>query len=170
MSKCLTDFILLARLDEATLTVDGAEGEWDLKVRIPSWASDGATVSVNDENAATGEPGTYVTVSRTWVSGDTVKVRLPMHLRVIPANDDPNVAALAFGPVVLSGNYGETTLKTNPTLDLGSVKRRDDGSGGLAFTGTADGKAVELGPFYDAHGHNYVVYWQKSGDLPSASH
>ena len=123
-------------------------------------------MSVNGEEPEVGKPGTYSTVSRTWKSGDTVTVRLPMRLRLIPANDDPNVAALAFGPVVLSGNYGDTTLTANPALDLGSVTQRAGGSGGLAFTATADGKAVDLDPFYNAHGHNYVVYWRTSGELP----
>lgn len=136
-------------------------------MRVPSWASDGATVLVNGEDATTGEPGTYITVSRTWVSGDIVIVRLPMHLRLIAANDDPGVAALAFGPVIISGNYGETTLTANPMLDLESIRRYAGRPGGLAFTGTADGKAVDLEPFYEAHGHNYVVYWQTSGELPT---
>ncbi|NED02347.1 hypothetical protein G3I55_11855, partial [Streptomyces sp. SID6648] len=33
----------------------------------------------------------------------------------------------------------------------------------LAFTATADGAAVDLGPFHDAHGHNYTVYWNTGG-------
>ena len=123
-------------------------------------------MSVNGEEPEVGKPGTYSTVSRTWTSGDTVTVRLPMRLRLIPANDDPSVAALAFGPVILSGNYGNTALTANPTLDLGSVTRRVGGPDGLAFTATANGEAVDLGPFYDAHGHNYVVYWRTSGELP----
>jgi hypothetical protein len=41
------------------------------------------------------------------------------------------------------------------------------GTLGLSFTGTANGKSVNIGPFYDAQGFNYVVYWATSGSLPS---
>ncbi|KAF1957040.1 DUF1680-domain-containing protein [Byssothecium circinans] len=150
--------------DTTTLTVNGA-GNWAMKIRTPSWTS-GATIAVNGATQSiTTTPGTYATLSRTWASGDKVTIKLPMKLRLIPANDNQNVAALAFGPTVLSGNYGSTTLSANPKLDLGSVKRT--GTSGLAFTGTADGKTVNIGPFYDAQGHNYAVYWAVSGTLPS---
>ncbi|WP_188195752.1 hypothetical protein [Nonomuraea sp. SYSU D8015] len=33
----------------------------------------------------------------------------------------------------------------------------------LAFTATANGASVRLGPFYDAHDHNNVVYWNTGG-------
>lgn len=157
-AKCCTNN---SASDTITLTVTGS-GTWDLKIRIPSWTTD-ATIAVNDEEASEGTPGTYSTISRTWQSGDTVTVRLPMGLRLIAANDDSKVAVVAFGPVVLSGNYGDTTLSANPSLDLGSVKRTSDSA--LEFTGTADGATVSLSPFYDAHGYNYAVYWQISGNL-----
>ncbi|CCF41095.1 secreted protein [Colletotrichum higginsianum] len=98
----------------------------------------------------------------SWASGGA---QLPMKLHVIPANDDPNVAALAFGPVILSGNYGSETLSTTPALNLTTVRRTGDS--GLAFTATAGGKTVNLGPFYEAHGFNYNVYWSIGGKLPA---
>ncbi|MEJ2855508.1 MULTISPECIES: beta-L-arabinofuranosidase domain-containing protein [unclassified Saccharothrix] len=144
--------------DTSTLTVTGdAAGSWTMRLRIPSWTS-GATISVNGaaQNVAT-TPGTYASLTRTWASGDTVTVRLPMRVVVQPANDNANVAAVTYGPVVLSGNYGDTVFSTLPALDATSVTRTSSTS--LAFTATADGAAVNLGPFYDAHGHNYTVYW-----------
>lgn len=149
-------------LDTITLTVSGS-GTWDLKIRIPSWASN-ATIAINDEQSSAGTPGTYNTTSRTWQSGDTVTIQLQRNLRLIATNDDPNVAAVAFGPVVLSGNYGDSALSANPSLELGSIQRTSDSA--LDFTGTADGETVNLTPFYDAHGYNYVVYWATVGELP----
>ncbi len=43
-----------------------------------------------------------------------------------------------------------------------SIERTSTSS--LAFTATADGADVNLGPFFDAHGHNYTVYWNASGE------
>jgi DUF1680 family protein len=143
--------------DSTKLVVTG-EGNWAMKIRIPAWTS-GATVSINgkQEQGVEVKPGTYSTISRSWKSGDTVTVTLPMKLRTLPANDNPKIAALAYGPVVLSGNYGSQTLGSVPSLALNSVQRVSNSS--LDFTAKAGGKEVDLGAFYDAHGFNYNVYW-----------
>ncbi|KOV59687.1 hypothetical protein ADL01_35255 [Streptomyces sp. NRRL WC-3618] len=144
--------------DTTTLQVTGnVTGTWAMRVRIPGWTA-GATVSVNGvaQNIAT-TPGSYATLSRSWTSGDTVTVRLPMRTVVRAANDNANVAAITYGPVVLSGNYGDTALSSLPALDTSSITRTSNSS--LAFTATAGGSTVNLGPFHDAHGHNYTVYW-----------
>ncbi|KAF2643576.1 DUF1680-domain-containing protein [Massarina eburnea CBS 473.64] len=163
-SVTITQSTTFPASDTTTLTVNGA-GDWAMKIRIPSWTS-GATIAVNGATQSiTTTPGTYASLSRTWTAGDKVVITLPMKLRVIAANDNNSIAALAFGPTVLNGNYGTTTLSANPKLDLSSVKRV--GTTGLSFTGTADGKTVNIGPFYDAQGFNYAVYWAVSGSLPS---
>ncbi|KAI0458598.1 hypothetical protein F5B21DRAFT_511817 [Xylaria acuta] len=152
--------------DTTTLTILGS-GAWAMKIRIPSWTS-GATISVNgQQQSITTTPGSYATISRTWTSGDTVTVKLPMGLRLIAANDNKNLAAVAYGPTVLSGNYGSSTLNNAPTLTLSSLKRKS--SSNLDFTGTANGATVTLNPFYDAQGYNYVVYWSVSGSLPTTA-
>ncbi|KAI5920599.1 secreted protein [Camillea tinctor] len=153
--------------DTTTLTIGGS-GAWDLKIRIPGWVAGGASIAVNGAEAtpADAAPGRYATVSRTWAPGDTVTVTLPMGLRVVPANDNQTLAAVAYGPTVLAGNYGDVAVgSAAPVLDLGSLKQKSGGS--LEFSGaTADGQAVDLGPFYDAQGFNYVVYWAVQGELP----
>ncbi|MDT0268640.1 glycoside hydrolase family 127 protein [Streptomyces sp. DSM 44915] len=148
--------------DTTTLTVTGdAGGSWALRVRVPGWTS-GATISVNGaEQDVDTTPGGYATLTRSWASGDTVTVRLPMRAVPEPANDDPGVVALVYGPVILSGDYGDRTLDALPRLDPSSLTRT--GADTLAFTATADGATVPLGPFHDAHGHNYTVYWRISG-------
>jgi uncharacterized protein len=148
--------------DTSTITLTGS-GTFALKIRIPSWTS-GATVTVNGAQQSYAS-GSYATISRSWASGDKIVVRFPMSLRLKTAPDNTALAALAYGPVVLAGNYGSTTLSAAPTLQLGTVKRTSTTS--LAFTGTANGQTVNIGPFYDAQGFNYVVYWAYSGSLPA---
>jgi DUF1680 family protein len=148
--------------DTTTLTVTGnVAGSWTMRVRIPSWTS-GATVSVNGvgQNIAT-TPGTYASLTRSWTSGDTVTVRLPMRVVMVPANDNPGVAAITYGPAVLAGNYGNSSLSALPALNAGSITRTSTSS--LAFTATANGTTVNLGAFHDAHGYNYTVYWNTGG-------
>ncbi|MEO3811980.1 beta-L-arabinofuranosidase domain-containing protein [Sphaerisporangium sp. B11E5] len=148
--------------DTTTLQVTGnAGGSWSMRVRIPSWAA-GATIGVNgvQQDVATA-PGTYATLTRTWVSGDTVTVRLPMQPVTRPANDNAGIAAITYGPVVLAGNYGNTTLNAPPVLNPATVTRTSGTA--LTFTATAGGSAVNLIPFHDAHGVNYNVYWNIGG-------
>ncbi|TDE56279.1 hypothetical protein E1295_10960 [Nonomuraea mesophila] len=148
--------------DTTSLRVTGdVSGSWTMRIRIPAWTRD-ATISVNDvrQDIAT-TPGTYAGLTRSWTPGDTVTVRLPMRIIMAPANDNPDVQAVTYGPVVLSGDYGSTGLSSAPALTVSSIARTSTSS--LAFTATADGAAVRLGPFHDAHGHNYVVYWDTGG-------
>ncbi|MEV4511020.1 beta-L-arabinofuranosidase domain-containing protein [Dactylosporangium sp. NPDC049525] len=148
--------------DTTTLQVTGSvSGSWSMRIRIPAWAT-GATVSVNGtaQSIAT-TPGTYATLTRSWTSGDTVTVRLPMQVAVRAANDNANVVAVTYGPVVLAGNYGNTALSALPALTTSSVTRT--GTTSLAFTATANGATVALNPFQDAHGYNYTVYWSANG-------
>ncbi|KAI1042368.1 hypothetical protein LB505_014491 [Fusarium chuoi] len=149
--------------DTSTFKITGDTSEWTLAVRIPSWTTK-ASIKVNGQasNVAI-ESGKYATIKRQWKSGDTVTVQLPMSLHTVAANDDQTLGAIAFGPVILAGNYGQSTLNGNPTIDLASIKRKSNA--GLTFDATSGGKAVELGPFYDAQGFNYAVYWKLSGKL-----
>ena len=137
--------------DTSTLTLTGTmSGSWSIRVRIPSWTS-GATIAVNGttQNVAV-TPGSYATITRTWASGDTVTVRLPMRVVLRPANDNPGLQAITYGPAVLAGNYGSATLSAPPALNAATVTRT---------SATANGATVGLVPFYDAHGFNYTVYW-----------
>ncbi|MFC4531842.1 beta-L-arabinofuranosidase domain-containing protein [Sphaerisporangium dianthi] len=154
--------------DTTNLQVTGSvDGSWTMRIRIPAWTS-GATISVNGtQESVDTTPGTYATLTRSWTSGDTVTVRLPMRVVMKAANDNANVAAVTYGPLVLSGNYGNTSLSALPTLTTSSVTRTSTTA--LTFTATANNATVNLIPFYDAHGHNYTVYWNTSGGGGGAS-
>ncbi|KAL5121523.1 hypothetical protein ACEQ8H_000595 [Pleosporales sp. CAS-2024a] len=148
--------------DTSTITVSGSsKNPWAMKIRIPAWTS-GASITINGQASGIPvTPGSYATISRAWTSGDAVTITLPMKLTTVAANDDQTVAAVAFGPVILSGNYGQQSLSAMPSLALNTVRRTS--ASRLEFTGTASGQAVTLGPFYDAQNVNYNVYWTVSG-------
>ncbi|GAA2259522.1 hypothetical protein GCM10010145_33020 [Streptomyces ruber] len=104
-----TDF---PREQGTTLTVETAGGRtasFALRLRVPSWATDGFRVTVNGRRAGgTPVPGSYLTVSRTWRAGDEVRVDAPFRLRVEKAPDDPSLQALFYGPVNLVGRDART--------------------------------------------------------------
>ncbi|GHJ40069.1 glycoside hydrolase family 127 protein [Streptomyces sp. TS71-3] len=143
--------------DEAgtTLTVVSGSATHPLSVRIPSWAS-GAQATLNGRPLPAPAPGSRLTVDRAWRAGDTVKVSLPMRTTIEPTPDNSRVAAVLRGPVVLAGGYGSTRPTRMPTLDTGSIRET---STPLAFTATADGKAVTLDPIARTHHQYYTVYW-----------
>ncbi|WP_431905770.1 beta-L-arabinofuranosidase domain-containing protein [Micromonospora carbonacea] len=155
--------------DTTTLTLSGTmSGSWSIRVRIPAWTT-GATIAVNGTTQSVDTtPGGYATVTRTWAAGDTITVRLPMRVVLSPANDNAAVAAVTYGPMVLAGNYGNTTLNALPSLNATSVTRTSTSS--LAFTASANGATVNLAPFQDAHGYNYTVYWSVSGGTGTTTH
>ncbi|MGE5276348.1 MAG: glycoside hydrolase family 127 protein, partial [Acidobacteriota bacterium] len=78
-----------------------------LRLRVPWWATRGGTVKLNGAALpAFASPSSYLTLARTWKTGDRVELTLPMSLSVAPTPDDPNVEAVMYGPLVLAGRLG----------------------------------------------------------------
>jgi DUF1680 family protein len=78
--------------------------EFALHFRIPAWA-EGSIVLVNGKTwAAPPVPGNFVSIPRTWKSGDRIELHFPMKMRFEPIDSNhPNIAALLYGPLVLFG-------------------------------------------------------------------
>lgn len=74
-----------------------------LHIRIPDWAT-GTTVSVNGEPVDEVAAGAYLEIRRSWSSGDTISVDLPMAPTLMAAHpkaeEARNQVALMRGPVV----------------------------------------------------------------------
>ncbi len=74
----------------------------ELRLRVPSWA-DGASVEVDGVREAV-EPGSFVAIRRTWSAGTSVRLRLPMDIRLVASH--PRVqantgrVAIARGPLI----------------------------------------------------------------------
>ena len=148
--------------DTTTLTLAGTmSGAWSIRVRIPAWTRNPVITVNGTAQTVTAAPGSYATITRTWAAGDTLTVTLPMRVIMRAANDNAGVQAITYGPAVLCGNYGSTALSSPPALTVSSIARTSTSS--LAFTATANGATVPIGPFHDAHGFNYTVYWNTGG-------
>ncbi|MGA9407006.1 MAG: beta-L-arabinofuranosidase domain-containing protein [Bacteroidota bacterium] len=160
-------------------------GEITLYIRYPSWATSGATVAINGDSAKISQkPGSYIVLSRIWRSGDKIDITYPMSLHLVATNDDPNTAAVLYGPIVLAGDmgtegmeapapfaYNQLDYKDNPvpddivtTLNVNSRKIDDwlvsINGNPLAFktVGVAS-KEITLIPFYQIDKQRYVLYW-----------
>ena len=157
-----------------------------LRIRVPYWAQDGSA-SLNgrvlDGFAA---PGGYFVVDRTWRDGDSVAIKLPMSLHLHPMPDDPTLAAVMYGPLVLVGRLGTDGLtpdvlraeptkprtvpeykdKPGPALELRtqgaapSAWIRRASERGLEFRTAGLTRDVTLVPFHTIFDERYAVYWR----------
>ncbi len=77
--------------------------EFALRLRVPDWC-EVAKVAVNNEEPKQVSCG-YLELRRRWVNGDTVRLELPMKLRiVIGTHTNEGKLALMYGPLVLAAD------------------------------------------------------------------
>jgi len=154
-----------------------------LRLRIPAWA-DGASVKVNGRALeSSASPGSYVTISRTWKTGDRVELELPMRLTVESMPDDRGLQAFLYGPLVLAGDLGTQGLTPQVIVGPNSPRIRTVGqieiptfkAAGkdpsswikpagqpLTFRTTGQAKDVTLSPINSIFDKRYSVYFQVS--------
>ena len=74
--------------------------QFTMRLRIPAWCED-ATLSVNGNPVDIASEKGFVSIQRTWVPGDSIRLNLPMPVRRIDAN--PNVESQAGRLAVMRG-------------------------------------------------------------------
>jgi len=158
----------------------------NINIRYPSWATEGASVKVNGKEMKVKQlPDTYISIKRKWKKGDVIEVDYLMHLHTIAANNDPHIAALAFGPIVLAGEMGTGNFKgrepySDPTkhndyytynyhvpddidttlrLDTTHIDKYIQPVKGQPLTFKSIKEGITLRPLYDINRERYVVYW-----------
>lgn len=86
----------------SSITVRG-NGRLSVALRVPTWVRKGYTVSVNGQaQKLAAAPGRYVTITRTWKSGDTIDIAMPMSFRAERTIDDASVQSIFYGPTLLT--------------------------------------------------------------------
>lgn len=98
--------------DTIRLTINcRKQASFTLNLRYPAWAGS-FTCSVNGKTVEyAAVPGSYVNIKRKWKDGDSVEVKMPMNLRLVSMPDNPNRAAVCYGPLVLAGMLGSDGIK-----------------------------------------------------------
>jgi len=141
--------------DTTRIVLEGG-GRFDIRVRVPGWATAGFSVKINGrERALQAVPGTYLSLGGNWRDKDAIEIRMPFRFRLEPIMDQPNVACLFYGPVLLAAEEsGPRTDWRAVTLDAGDIARSIQGDpGALRFS--VDGAAFK--PFFETYGR-YSVY------------
>jgi hypothetical protein len=126
----------------------------------------------------------YLQIQRTWKTGDRVEVELPMTLRQEAVPGSPELASIAYGPLVLVACMGRDGLSQDmidagqgpdmgrlpalpiPTLLAGAqaaglpgwLKKSQDEP--LLFQSVGQSKDLALKPLYRVIDERFSVYWQ----------
>lgn len=146
-----TDF---PKQDFTKLTIKG-NGKFDVKVRVPHWATKGFFVKINGkEEKVKAQPGSYLTLNRKWKDGDTIELRMPFEFHLEPVMDQQNIASLFYGPILLAAQETEPRKDWRKvTLDVKDISKTIQGNPKkLEFT--IDG--VSYKPFYETYGRHSV--------------
>jgi len=149
-----------------------------INLRIPYWAQ-GGSVRINGTTLpAFSSPSSYLTLNRTWKTGDKIELSLPMGLHLDPMPDDATIQAMMYGPLVLAGRfeavgkdlqYGDYEPKNNPPIKvpgiLADVNRptawvEPDAKESLTFHAAAPSQPVTMVPLYQIIRERYAVYWK----------
>jgi DUF1680 family protein len=156
-----------------------------LYIRYPSWATLSANITINGKKVKVSQkPGSYIILNNHWKTGDQIDITYPMSLRLIATNDNPNLAAIAYGPVVLAGDMGtEGILSPAPfaynQLDYKNDRVPDDIVSTLQVKGRkledwlvpvagkplvfktvgVSSREIQLIPYDEINQQRYVIYW-----------
>jgi len=143
------------------LTIQTSDGpvSFGLKIRIPWWVRKGVETKVNREKTV-GDfvPGTFCELKRAWKNGDIVEVHMPMSLYAEPINDDPNLVAVMYGPLVMAGLTSHEVEFKGDKVDLeGWIESASEGP--LVFQTKGQTTNVKFIPLYKVVSENYGVYF-----------
>ncbi|MFI7061256.1 beta-L-arabinofuranosidase domain-containing protein [Kribbella sp. NPDC050124] len=127
-----------------TLTIEGS-AHFTLKLRVPLWTN----MRVNGEQQEM--TSRYLSITRHWRSGDTLRVELPFELRTEPALDDPSLQSVFYGPINLVALDNRQEF-----LELGALSPVP----GKPLHFEADG--IEFAPFFEGTTHAFHAYLRAS--------
>ncbi|TRO87574.1 glycoside hydrolase family 127 protein [Glycocaulis profundi] len=151
------------------ITVEEAgEADFAIALRAPGWC-EAPALRINGEEAdASPDANGYLTVRRSWSSGDVIELDLPMALRLEPTPDDDGVVALLHGPTVLAADLGpagdEPWDGQAPALVSDDALAGITPSGGpnrFSARGVIEPGDLEFAPFHALPDRRTAVYFRR---------
>lgn len=140
--------------DNTRLTIKG-NGQFDINVRVPGWATKGFFVKINGkEQALPAKPGSYLKISRKWKDGDVMELKMPFQFHLDPVMDQQNIASLFYGPILLAAQEPEARKEWRKvTLDAEDIGKSIKGDPQQLQFIIDD---VVFKPFYETYGRHSV--------------
>ena len=151
-----------------------------VNLRIPYWVRGGSVKINGTALPAFASPSSYLSLNRTWKSGDKIELNLPMDLHIDAMPDNETIQAAMYGPLVLAGrfdavpnemSYGDPGPKagaeqkvpdivadsSNPTAWIEPDARQP-----LTFHAVGQSQPISMVPLYQVMHNRYAVYWKVS--------
>jgi hypothetical protein len=156
--------------EHSRLTLHGSPGELEIKIRHPAWAQKGFAIRVNGQAVESGNPVSYVSLTRTWQDGDQIEIQMPFALDLEGFAAKPERTAILDGPLVLAAlidlkkpNPGIVSERAGWLDQLQPVDHQTATFTGDIFQVPGEEKAetLKLEPFYKVYQKNYEVYWDQ---------
>ncbi|MEN6384307.1 MAG: beta-L-arabinofuranosidase domain-containing protein, partial [Phycisphaerales bacterium] len=163
-----------------TIHVDSPT-QFSLKIRIPYWATQGATWKINGKEESRAQPSAssyYLNIERKWNNGDVVELSFPMSLHSEPLKYAANIRAFLYGPIVLVGMVQRDQFANRdpnvPIDPCGSplndwylladanhpelwLEKEKDRS--LTFKTYGINRSLTFKPLYEVEKEPYGIYW-----------
>lgn len=178
--------------DKVKFTIAAApNAELKLCFRVPTWLAAGQKpgVTINGCPCTAEIINGYLTVTKSWQTGDVIELHLPIEVRASRLPDNPNTVAFSYGPVVLCATLGTEKMivvrhwaSVKPTLPDGVMIKDyivvQDGSidewvaniksnlvrvpGKLEFElkGTDEDGKLKFVPYYKVYQERYGIYFR----------
>jgi DUF1680 family protein len=138
-----------------------------IRIRVPSWAASKMNISVNGKKVATGAPGAYVTLNRTWNNDDEISFTLPMSFRLTKyagVTEDfqgKETYALEYGPLLMGLAAAEVPngiLNLPFTADELKAKLKPVADKPLHFRIEGADGSLEYLPYYEIQEESFTCY------------
>ena len=157
--------------EDVTLAVSNIAKPTELAIsmRIPYWCEQ-PSLKINGKSTKHVRDGGYITIRCKWKTGDRVTLTLPMKPRIEPTNDDPNVIALMYGPMVLAADLGDAKEKFDgvaPALvgsNLLASMKPESQFATFKTSGIGRPSDLSIKPFYSQWERRTAVYFKKFTD------
>ncbi|GJJ04683.1 hypothetical protein RugamoR64_52210 [Duganella rhizosphaerae] len=139
--------------------------EFALALRIPSWAG-ACKVLVNGKPQTASKHKGYLLLRRRWRAGDSVRLSLPLDLRLESTPGNERVVALLRGPMVLAADLGAADKPFSglaPALVganiLASFAPADQGKSVYRSVGSGRPGDMKFAPFFSQYERRAAVYF-----------
>ncbi|HEY8998353.1 MAG TPA: beta-L-arabinofuranosidase domain-containing protein [Edaphobacter sp.] len=143
--------------NETTLIVTTDRSErFSIQLRIPSWAGQQTRVQINGRHADLHPvAGSWLTIDRTWKSGDHIEVTFDMPLRLAPLDEQhPNLVALMYGPTALFAIHPISGTMSRSSL----LAARRASSSSVDWQVATDSGPIIMRPFSAITTERYRLY------------
>jgi hypothetical protein len=148
----------------AMTITSSSKKDMNLRIRIPSWLSGNVSININGKPAASGKPGTYVSLNRKWSNNDKITFTLPMSFSAVKytgleqVNGNMDRYALLYGPLLMAfqGPFIGTE-KAVPNIDWKPANLKD------ILSPVKDSPLQFNVAGYGAY--KVVPYWQATGEF-----